>query len=112
MKKLPSKQIAHRSYENFNGTKFCQDLDQELLRGEMYSHDINSYSTLTEIFLNTLKKHAPLKFKTIRGNQVPFMTKKLSKAIINKSRQRNKYLKWPSRENFLAYKKAKINVIP
>ena len=35
------------------------------------------------------------------------MTKKLSKEIMNKSRLRNKYLKWPSRENFLAYKMVK-----
>ena len=49
----------------------------------MYSRDINSYSKLTEIFSNTLEKHAPLKFKSIRGNQVFFITKKLSKAIMN-----------------------------
>ena len=73
----------------------------------MYRHDINSYSKLTEIFSNTLEKHATLKFKTIRVNQVPFMTKKLSKAIMNKYRLRSKQLKWPSRENFLAYKKLK-----
>ena len=30
----------------------------------MHSHAINSYSKLTEIFWNTLEKHAPLKFKT------------------------------------------------
>ena len=36
------------------------------------------------------------------------MTKKLNKAIMNKSRLKNKYLKkWPSRENFEAYKKVK-----
>ena len=35
------------------------------------------------------------------------MTKELSKSIMNRSRFKNKYLKWPSRENFLAYKKAK-----
>ena len=35
------------------------------------------------------------------------MTKDLSKAIMNKSKTRNKYLKWPSRENFLAIKSAK-----
>ena len=50
----------------------------------MYSHGINSYSKLTEIFSNALEKHdAPLKFKSIRGNQVFFITKKLSKAIMN-----------------------------
>ena len=36
------------------------------------------------------------------------MNKELSKVTITKSRLRNKYLKWPSRENFLAYKKVKI----
>ena len=60
-----------------------------------------------EMFSNTLEKHAPLKFKTISGDRVPFMTKKLSKAIMNKSRPRNKYLKRLSRENFLAYKNMK-----
>ena len=35
------------------------------------------------------------------------MNKEFSKVIMNKSRLRNKYLKWPSRENFLAYKKVK-----
>ena len=40
---------------------------------------------------------APLKFKTIRGNQVSFMTKNFNKETMNKSRLRNKYLKWPHR---------------
>ena len=35
------------------------------------------------------------------------MTKELGKSIMNRSRFKNRYLKWPSRENFLAYKKAK-----
>ena len=35
------------------------------------------------------------------------MNKELSKVIMNKSRLRNKYIKWPSWENFLAYKKVK-----
>ena len=35
------------------------------------------------------------------------MTKELRKAITDRSRLKNKYLKWPSRENFLAYKKVK-----
>ena len=32
------------------------------------------------------------------------MSKELSKPVMNKSRLRNKYLKKPPRENFLAYK--------
>ena len=35
------------------------------------------------------------------------MNKKLTKAVSNKSRVRNKYLTWLSRENVLAYEKVK-----
>ena len=35
------------------------------------------------------------------------MTKDLSKAVMNKSRTRNKHPKWSSRENVLAMKSAK-----
>ena len=35
------------------------------------------------------------------------MTKKLSKAIMVKSKARNTYLKWPSRENYVSHKKSK-----
>ena len=44
----------------------------------------------------------------IRGNQGPFiMTKQLSKAVMNRCNLRNRYIKQPSRENFLDYKEAK-----
>ena len=36
------------------------------------------------------------------------MIKELSKSIINRLSYKNRYLKWPSRENFQAYKKKKI----
>ena len=35
------------------------------------------------------------------------MTKDLSKAIVNKSKTRNQYFKWPSRENLFPMKSAK-----
>ena len=42
----------------------------------------------------------------VRGNNAPFLTKQLNKAIIDRLRIKNRYLKWPSRENFLEIKKA------
>ena len=65
------------------------------------------YSTFTKVFRLVHDKHAPLKIKKVRGNQGPFMTKALSEAIMNKSKIRNKYQKWPSRETILALKEAK-----
>ena len=54
-----------------------------------------------------LDKHAPIKNKKARGNDAPFMTMELSKTIMNRSKLRNRYTKWPSRENFLAFKEQK-----
>ena len=104
--KLPPKTVRYRSYKTYDKQNFLHELDQKLIQGDIYKTD-DSYSKLTEIMSEVLEKHAPLKTKTIRGNQAPFMNKSLSKAIMNKSRIRNKYLQWPSRENFLAYKKIK-----
>ena len=66
-----------------------------------------SYDKLTEIFKETTDKHTPQKKQKIRGNQAPFMTKALSKQIMKKSKSKNLYFKWFSKENFLAYKKEK-----
>lgn len=41
---------------------------------------------------HTLNVHAPKKQKFLRGNNSPFMNKELSKAIMERSRLRNKYL--------------------
>ena len=48
-----------------------------------------------------------MKQKQVRCNQAPFMTKELSKAIMVKSKARNRYLKWPSRENYVSHKNSK-----
>ena len=42
-------------------------------------------------FQNFLNRHAPQ--KNIRGNHALFMTKDLSKAVMNKSKTRNRHLK-------------------
>ena len=51
------------------------------------------YDDLTNIFRPTLDNHAPLKQKQVRGNQAPFMTKEMSKAVITRSRFKSKYNK-------------------
>lgn len=48
-----------------------------------------------EISQNVLTKHEPRKEKYIRGNNKSFTTKACSKAIIQRTRFRNKYLKNP-----------------
>ena len=58
-----------------------------------------------EIFLKTLNVHAPLKKRFLRANNSPFMNKQLCKAIMARSRLRNKYLKLKTNDSKNAYKK-------
>ena len=54
-----------------------------------------------------LDKHTTVKKKMVRGDEASFMTKDLSKPIMNRSRIKYRYTKWPSRENLLAFNKQK-----
>ena len=48
-----------------------------------------------------------MKKKIVRGNEAPFMIKELSKAIMNRSKLKNGYIKWLFRKNLFAFKKQK-----
>ena len=61
--------------------------------------------TFIKVCINTLNKHAPSKKKYTRGNHLPFMNKELSKAIMNRTRLRNVYLRKRSDENRKKYSK-------
>ena len=73
----------------------------------MLYRNCDPYKKLTKIFNDIHNHHTPLQQKQERGNHAPFMTKDLSKAIMNKSKAKNKYLNWPSRENFISDKRNK-----
>ena len=59
----------------------------------MNKHDNDMYSSFSDVFRSVLDRHVPLKRKMITGNQGLFMTKHLSKAIMNRSKLRNRYIK-------------------
>ena len=42
-----------------------------------------------------LDEHTQINIESVRGNHVPYMAKELSEAIVNRSRFKKKYLKWP-----------------
>ena len=80
--------INYRSYKNFDQTSFKQDLRNEL--DNMDASDTN-YGAFETAFDKVLNKHAPLKKKYVRANDAPFMTKALRKAVMLRTRLRNKY---------------------
>ena len=62
-------------------------------------------SDFESIFMDTLNKHAPLKQRYIRANNSPFMNSAICKAIMVRSRLRNKLLRNKTEETWIAYKK-------
>ena len=100
--RLPPKTITYRSFRYFKTKDFLYELQNKLSAKECNGRV--KYDDLMDIFRSTLDSHAPLKQKKVRGNQTPFMTKAMSKAIITRSRMKNKCNKWSSREKFLDLK--------
>ena len=88
--RIPPKKVVYWNYKKLNVTNFLRDLDQEMIQGEMYKYNNDVHSTFSNVFRSVLHRHAPLKRKMIRGNQGPFITKQLSKAIMNRSKYTKK----------------------
>ena len=63
------------------------------------------YKNFKVIIIYSLNKHAPLKRKYLRANHSKFITKELSKAIMQRSKLRNFFLKVRSDEKRIKYKK-------
>ena len=99
--KAKPKEITYRDYKKFDDEHFKRDLRTSLSNG---CHD---YREFEEIFLNILQKHAPLKKKLIRENQVSYMTKTLRKAIMRRSQLETKYHKTKTSDDQKTYKKHK-----
>ena len=57
-----------------------------------------------DVYINTFRLTVGCKWLLW---QMTFMTRELSKEIMTKSKVKNSYVEWPSRESVVAYKKAK-----
>ena len=105
-KRIPSKNVVYRDYKHFNQNEFFHDLGLEMNKGKFYKSD-KPYDDFSNLFKTITDKHAPIKQKNARGNNLSFMTKELRKIIMDRSRLPNKYLKYLSRENFVNMNKMK-----
>ena len=92
--------ILYRDYKKFNHHVFRTELVRELYNP---NNEHTNYSMFEEVVVKLLNHHAPLKKRFVRANNSPFMNKTLSKAVMTRSRLRNKYIKNPSLENKMNY---------
>ena len=93
--------IPYRTYKSFCVNAFKDDLKKNL---EIFQKEMK-YDDFKDIFMSTLNYHAPNRKKTVRGNQAPFVSKSLSKAIMHRSKLKNRYNKTPNESNKNSYKK-------
>ena len=80
----------------------------DTLKSTLNSQDVDYTKNpqwLFELCRNKLEHHAPRKQKYLRGKNKPFMTKALSKSIMERTLLRNIFLKSPIVANKLAYAK-------
>ena len=82
--------VKYWSYRKFNKNIFNNELQYRFSS----IADSSTYDEFEAVFVETLNKHAPLKEKNIRANNYPFMNKIISKAIMNRSRLKNRFLKY------------------
>ena len=93
---------SYRDYKNFDQHLFRNELLKELYN--MHRGKVN-YETFEKIIVRLLNIYAPVRERYIRANNSPFMNKRLSKAVMTRSRLRNRYLKNPTTENKINYTK-------
>ena len=93
--------VTYRDYNKFKVNLFRNQLLEQLTS----IGDNITYEKFETIFIRLLELHAPMKTKFMRANNGPFINKTLSKAIMTRSRLRNKFLKCPSHINEHNYKK-------
>ena len=75
-----------KDYAKFNKEKFISEFRAKKLKFKDHTLGTNTaYNNLIETLREMLPVHAPIKQRLIRGNQAPFMNKKLSRAIMIRS---------------------------
>ena len=89
---------TYRCYKTFSNDCFRDDVISGLIQNESLDKKLRKITKVVD-------KHAPKKKKYIRGNQLPYMNKALNKAIMTRTRLKNKYFKNQNEINRNAYKK-------
>ena len=84
--KLKPKIIVYRDYENVDNAKFRYNIVTA-------TSNVDNFGVYKNTISNIFNRHVSIKKKYIRTNEAPFMSKELHKAIMERSRLRNKFLK-------------------
>ena len=103
--KLPPRNISYRDFSNYHNAKFINSLTEVLFEVENTESFVKDPECFYKVCTEVLNQHALRKKKYVRGNNKPFMNKALSKAIMQRTKLTNKFLKDPSAANKFSYSK-------
>ena len=98
------KLLNYRDYRNFSHEAFKED------PSEAYCNT-DSFDEFNNIFCSKLNEHAPKKRKWVRGNDKPHINKELRKAIMKRSRLKNKANKTKIETDISNFKKRRNLVV-
>ena len=102
--KQKPKILNYRNYKFFNNDTFQKDLLHQI---HLKVAENIGCKQFEDLFLASLDKYASQKKRLVRANNSPSMTDELYKAIMVRSKLRNKFLKLKTMESSIKYKKQK-----
>ena len=94
--------INYRDYKKFDATSFRNELLDSL---ENFEKENMNYDDFKALFMIIFDKHVPMKKKTVRANNGPFMNKVLAQNFMHRSKLKNKSNNNPTAENKASYKR-------
>ena len=102
-RKLPPRIISYKDISNYHNANFINTLTEILFEGENMESFVKDPDWFCNVCTEVLNQYVPCKKKYVRGNNKRFMSKALSKAITQRPKLRNKFLKDSSAENKFSY---------
>ena len=114
-RKLPPRIISYSDFSNYHDANFINSLTKSLFESENTESFVKDPDYFYKVCTEVLNQHAPRKKKYVRGSNNWFMNKALSKAIMRRTKLRNKSLKDLSAENKLSDKKQRnwcVSLLP
>ena len=105
LRKLPPRIISYRDFSNYHNANFINSLTEVHFKGENTESFVKHPDCFYKVCNEVLNQHTPRKRKYVRGKNKRFMNNALSKAIMQRTKLRNKFLKDPSATNEISYSK-------
>ena len=97
--------ITYRDYNHFREDAYSADVSKipETVC-QIFDDPSDNYWALQLLLTDVINEHAPLKTTKVKAREVPFMNKRLKRAVREKTRMYNQYRKRPTPANWEQYR--------